>query len=345
MSEWQQIAENLVRHSGGSYYLRAKVGGKVIRESLRTSDLRIAKIKRNERLVALRGVALVVCDGSVRTLGDAVAVLKIQMLDRPNIRPKTKSACGDLIRILEDTLPLNVLGQSWTRQEVGKWWSTVGNKYSASVANKLHGVVRHLAGIMIEHGLRMDDPTRDLKRIPKRVIFRKMPSRSDLGCLVDFIRDRKKRGCCESSQFVAFLAFTGMRKGELALTQWKHVEDDWIMAINIKGGSFRKIPINGSLRELIQEMKSDRQDAEPDDRIFNMKSPRRALNSACETLKMPHMRVHDLRHFFATWALESGVDAPTLSKWLGHKDGGALVLRTYGHVRDDHSLESVKKLG
>ena len=44
------------------------------------------------------------------------------------------------------------------------------------------------------------------------------------------------------------------------------------------------------------------------------------------------------RHFFATTCIESGVDIPTISRWLGHKDGGALAMRTYGHLRDEHSL-------
>jgi hypothetical protein len=34
----------------------------------------------------------------------------------------------------------------------------------------------------------------------------------------------------------------------------------------------------------------------------------------------------------------------TLSKWLVHKDGGVLALKTYGHLRDDHSREMAKKL-
>ena len=56
------------------------------------------------------------------------------------------------------------------------------------------------------------------------------------------------------------------------------------------------------------------------------------------------LRVHDLRHFFTTCCIESGVDIPTMAKWLGHKDGGALTMRTYGHVRDSHSLEAVNCL-
>ena len=56
MGEWTQLAENIVRHANGTYYLRAKVHGKVIRESLKVKDLRIAKIKRDDRLASPRTV-------------------------------------------------------------------------------------------------------------------------------------------------------------------------------------------------------------------------------------------------------------------------------------------------
>src|SRR5947209_5267071 len=90
MGDWAQVGENLVRHKAWGIYLRAKVVGKVIRESLKTDDLRIAKIKRNARLAALRGAA-VVSDGktSAKTLGEVLAVLRNDLTLRPNIRPRT----------------------------------------------------------------------------------------------------------------------------------------------------------------------------------------------------------------------------------------------------------------
>jgi len=39
---------------------------------------------------------------------------------------------------------------------------------------------------------------------------------------------------------------------------------------------------------------------------------------------------HGFRHLFATRCIESGVDIPTVSRWLGHQDGGALCMKTYG---------------
>jgi hypothetical protein len=34
----------------------------------------------------------------------------------------------------------------------------------------------------------------------------------------------------------------------------------------------------------------------------------------------------------------------TVSRWLGHKDGGALAMRVYGHLRQEHSLAAISKV-
>jgi integrase len=55
--------------------------------------------------------------------------------------------------------------------------------------------------------------------------------------------------------------------------------------------------------------------------------------------------IYDLRHYFATRCMEtSTVDIPTVSRWLGHKDGGALAMKTYGHLRDEHSQRLAKQV-
>jgi integrase len=61
-------------------------------------------------------------------------------------------------------------------------------------------------------------------------------------------------------------------------------------------------------------------------------------------VKGPHLPHHDLGHLFATVGIESSVDVPTVSRWLGHKDGRALAMKTYGHRRDEHSRESAQKV-
>ena len=49
---------------------------------------------------------------------------------------------------------------------------------------------------------------------------------------------------------------------------------------------------------------------------------------------LPPMRFHDLRHTFATHAMQGGVDAKTLSGILGHTDA-SFTLDTYTHVTGD----------
>jgi len=51
-----------------------------------------------------------------------------------------------------------------------------------------------------------------------------------------------------------------------------------------------------------------------------------------------------MRHLFASSCVEVGVDVPTVSKWLGHVDGGSLALKVYGHLRTEHSLAQALKV-
>lgn len=41
---------------------------------------------------------------------------------------------------------------------------------------------------------------------------------------------------------------------------------------------------------------------------------------------------------------EAGIDVRTVAEWLGHKDHGALLLKTYSHVRAEHEREMVAKV-
>jgi len=71
------------------------------------------------------------------------------------------------------------------------------------------------------------------------------------------------------------------------------------------------------------------------------KKSSRPRRFSLQALKLTH---HDLRHLFATRCIESGVDIPTVSRWLGHKDGGALAMKTYGHLRNEHSQAMAQKV-
>jgi len=45
-----------------------------------------------------------------------------------------------------------------------------------------------------------------------------------------------------------------------------------------------------------------------------------------------------IRHYFATKAVQLGVDMPTIAKWLGHADRGVLAMKVYSNIMDEHSM-------
>lgn len=341
MTDFVRAGENIERHASGIYYLRAKVAGKVVRRSLDTRNLAVAKLARNALLDRLRKES-----GTIepRTLADAVETLQTHLLARPHIRPKTADACRDLCRILSDSLPANAMAHTWSAKEAAAWWLGIGRNYAPSYANKILGAVKRMFALLIDARICLADPTHDMKRMRQRKKALRVPSRDELQAIIDRIAGSGKRGAIQSGCMVGFLAFAGLRVGELRALKWSDIGEASITVGAdgmTKGGSFRVVPISEPLRAILARLHEVTGYGE---HCITAKSPRRALSSACRSLGLPHLRIHDLRHWFATWAIQSGVDIPTVAKWLGHKDGGALAMKTYGHIRDDHSLEQVARL-
>ena len=65
---------------------------------------------------------------------------------------------------------------------------------------------------------------------------------------------------------------------------------------------------------------------------------------SAETRGAARIRFHDLRHTFATMALQNGVDVKTVSSMLGHYSAG-FTLDTYAHVTTDAQLKAAQTMG
>lgn len=148
-----------------------------------------------------------------------------------------------------------------------------------------------------------------------------------------------------AADMISFLAYSGLRIEEARRLVWGDIGKESISVPDIKHATSRRtLYINASLAEVIESLRRERRGNSPDDPVFAIENPRKALTNACIRLGLPHVRIHDLRHFFATSCIEAGIDIPTVAKWLGHRDGGALAMKVYGHLRDEHSKEAAKKL-
>jgi len=91
-------------------------------------------------------------------------------------------------------------------------------------------------------------------------------------------------------------------------------------------------------------VRNERPDEAASCRVMRVRECQNAIDSACKKLGIARFTHHDLRHLFATLCIESGVDIPTVSRWLGHKDGGALAMKVYGHLRDQHSVNMAQRV-
>ncbi|MGE4179502.1 MAG: tyrosine-type recombinase/integrase [Limisphaerales bacterium] len=85
-------------------------------------------------------------------------------------------------------------------------------------------------------------------------------------------------------------------------------------------------------------------DSDPGTRIIPIGDAKRAIDTACRKAGLPHFHHHAFRHFFVSNAIEHGIDFKTIAAWVGHKDGGVLVAKTYGHLRNAHSTEMAKRM-
>ena len=68
------------------------------------------------------------------------------------------------------------------------------------------------------------------------------------------------------------------------------------------------------------------------------------LKRVLERAGIPNVRFHDIRHTFATIALQNGVDIKTVSGMLGHFSAG-FTLDTYAHVTTTAQKEAAQTMG
>ena len=162
----------------------------------------------------------------------------------------------------------------------------------------------------------------------------------------------------EIADFCRFLAFTGCRKGEAAGVRWQDV-DTVRGIIRVRGtkteAATREVPLSKSTRELLERILARRQKAaevaidgkpyiDPASPVLAVNEAQLSLDRACAKVGSPRLTHHDLRDAFATTCIEAGVDIPTVAAWLGHADGGALLMKTYAHHRRPHSIAQMEKV-
>jgi integrase len=171
--------------------------------------------------------------------------------------------------------------------------------------------------------------------------------------MVEEMRNGHGRFSRDCADFVEGLAYAGMRKGEANALEWRDLDFGDANKVVVRGDAvfgtkggegWRRAPLIPDVRTLFERLRSERAHEPLDAKVFQVRECQKALDRACKKVDAHRITHHDLRHLFATRCIESGVDIPTVSRWLGYKDGGVLAMKTYGHLCREHSQAQALKV-
>jgi len=346
---------NLIRHKSGRYYARAFACGKEVWQSLKTSHYSVARAGLAEFLKEHRERASNGNGGvsAKMTFGEAAAIHLRNLDDNLRIKLTTRDYWRRRLLALVKSWPgLNETEvRKITQVACKEWASTYGKKVSPTNYNNTIGLLRHVLAIAIEAGVLYSNPAAVLKRAAIRGKEIALPSTDKFNALLAEMRNAHSRYSPHCADFAAGLAFTGCRVGEAREISWRDVDFEAGEIVvrgdantGTKNWELRRVPLIPDARELFEHMRSQRSDEPLDTKMFRVRECQKALDRACKNVGVNRITHHDLRHLFATRCIDSGVDIPTVSRWLGHKDGGALAMKIYGHLRREHSIAQAQRV-
>jgi integrase len=358
MKTWAKTRlQNLLRHKSGRYYARAFAGGKEVWKSLKTTHFSVAEAKlaaflNEHRQRRSNGNSN--GEVSAKMKFSEAAVIHLRNLDDDlSIKPRTRDYWRECLAALTKSWPaLNDTEVRRITQGGCKAWARAyGKSASPTRYNNTAAVLRHVLNVAVEAGVIYSNPAATVKRAAVRSKEISLPAIEKFNALIAEMRNGHSRDSRNCAELALGLAVTGMRKGEANGLEWRDVDFEAGEIIvrgdattGTKNWELRRVPLIPDALMLFQSMRSERGDLSLDEKVFHVGECQKALDRACKKVDADRITHHDLRHLFATRCIESGVDIPTVSRWLGHKDGGALAMKTYGHLRREHSIAQAQRV-
>ncbi len=267
---------------------------------------------------------------------------------RVSLKPRSASRLEVCIKGLKPFFRATTV-RNITPRQCEEWLTGRGKTISASSYKHERRTLIALLDYAVRDGLLLDNPAKaalPTRKVPKPKLV--IPTREQFQLLVKTIREADKRAQ-DGGNLVELLGYSGMRLGEAINLTWGEIDFERGM-FTVTGGAggtknleARTVPLFPAMRELLDRIRGQRQPL-PAEEVIPIACAQNAIINACRKANLPHFLHHSMRHYFCSNAIEAGIDFKVIAGWLGHKDGGYLVAKTYGHLRDSHSFEMAKRM-
>ena len=258
---------------------------------------------------------------------------------KPSTRASKDGALNQLLPVF-GVMPLDGID----RAGVVRWFE----RYSATApggANAALLVLRQIMNHALARGHVETNPTRGIRRNPRSRLTRFL-SREEIGRLHEVLDRHESRRPSGNAQadIIRLLLLTGCRKSEILNLRWREVDGDTLQLEDGKTGP-RQVLLGPEARAIIE-----RQPRSESPWVFpSPRNPARARvdlglwQKARKLAGIEDVRLHDLRHTFASQAAMRGIPLPVVARLLGHAQV-QMTLR-YAHVSDRDVEAAAERIG
>ena len=274
-------------------------------------------------------------DNGPRTPGHPMDAFAEEFLDRQAHRwkPRTLECNARIVR--KDILPAfaDVTVDAITVEQVRDWFAALSDR--PGLANRAMPVLSMMMRMAELWGYRAhnSNPCKNTRRYRMKPVERFLTAEEM--ARLNAVLTRDEFWCPHIVAIVRLLMLTGCRFSELVALEWDWIRDRRIHLPDSKSGP-RTVWLSSAARAVIDAIPRYGLDCPY---LFPARPPTRPVDNIAfqwdrirAEAGLPGLRLHDLRHSWASTAAMNGVDMVTIARLLGH----ALVETTerYVHLSD-----------
>jgi integrase len=264
----------------------------------------------------------------------------------PYAKANKRSWKTDLGKLKNDLIPLwgKLPLSAISTRDVQGLYSRVRTENSPTYANRYLALIGRMFTLAIQWGHLPDgkNPTRGIKKYRENGARERFLARDEIDRLLAALDARPERATANA---IKFLLFTGMRRGEAIGLKWENVdlEKATVFLPKTKSGKTRTVMLNVLAKSVLEEMAALRTKGHP--YVFpgktsktHLAEPRKTFENVKSAAGLDNLHLHDLRHTFASLAINQGASLYEVQKLLGH--ASSQMTQRYAHLADE-SLRAV----